>query len=97
MRPRERSLEAIMNDTLKDDLNEAKGHAKEAARATLLAMRKGIDFAIDKLGSEDEPREAGEQASPGAAPAPSESPGGAPEGSITSPPAPDSGPGAGDA
>jgi hypothetical protein len=76
-----------MNENLKGDLNEAKGHAKEAARATLLAMRKGIDFAIDKLGGEDEAKGAGEPG--GSEPPPAqEAASTAPEGSITSPATP---------
>jgi hypothetical protein len=63
-----------MNDTLRSDLHDAKVHAKDAARATLLAMRSAIDFAIDKVGGE-----------PGAPHARASEPSAPPEGSMTSP------------
>ena len=37
------------NETLHAELHEAKIHAKEAARATLLAIRSALDFALNKL------------------------------------------------
>ena len=86
-----------MNETLRGDLNEAKDHAKEAARATLLAMRKGIDLAIEKLGGEDAPATHPGEPSSHEVPAQPATPNAGPEGSITSPPSPDSAPGAGDA
>lgn len=41
-----------------DELHEAKVQAKHAARATLLAMRSALDFALSKL--EDDVRSSGE-------------------------------------
>jgi hypothetical protein len=69
-----------MNDTLRSDLHDAKVHAKEAARATLLAMRSAIDFAIDKVGGAPEPSYQREPHAPAASAPPP------PEGSMTSPP-----------
>lgn len=44
-----------MDETLRSDLHEAKGHAKEAARATLMAMRTALDYAIERLGGDESP------------------------------------------
>jgi hypothetical protein len=40
------------SDTRRAELHEAKAHAKEAARSTLLAMRSALDFALNKLGDD---------------------------------------------
>ncbi len=81
-----------MNETLRSDLSEAKGHAKEAARATLLAMRGALDFAIDKLSQQGDAPE-GEPAATGASkPAASE-----PEGGMAAPSMPDDKPATGPA
>jgi hypothetical protein len=48
------TAEVYMNDeTLRNDLNEAKKQAKAAARATLIALRDAMDFAIGKLEDRD--------------------------------------------
>lgn len=53
-----------MNATpnFKDELNDVKHHAREAARATLLAMRTGIDAAISFLEERREPDDARDDA-----------------------------------
>lgn len=43
------------DNTMRDDLKEAGEHVKDALRASLLAARKAIDVALEKLGDE-EPR-----------------------------------------
>lgn len=47
-----------MNDeTLKEDLREAGKQMKLAARATLVALRDGVDFVISKIDERGEPDE----------------------------------------
>lgn len=84
-------------NNMRDELNDVKAHAREAARATLLAMRTGIDAALGFLderrdaaaGDErDAPSQPG--AAQGDAPATSTTASGAqPEGSIVPPSMPD--------
>jgi hypothetical protein len=47
-----------MNDDMKQDLNDALHHSKEAARSMMKAMRDALDVAInalDRNGKDDEP------------------------------------------
>jgi len=44
------------DNTMRDDLKQAGEHVKDAVRASLLAARKAIDLALEKLG-EEEPQE----------------------------------------
>lgn len=44
----------MASETLRTELHEAKDHAKLAARSTLLAVRSAIDFAITRLGPDQE-------------------------------------------
>jgi hypothetical protein len=41
--------------TMRDDFNEAKQHAKEAVRASLMAARSALDFVLNKLDGDGEP------------------------------------------
>jgi hypothetical protein len=50
--PNGSSRQSAPGDTPHAELHEAKAHLKEAARATLLAMRNAIDFALNKLGDD---------------------------------------------
>lgn len=52
------------NETLRTELHEARDHAKEAARATLLAVRSAIDFAINKLDPGEHPADASTESNP---------------------------------
>jgi hypothetical protein len=67
--PNESPGGSAQSDTLHGGLRDAKAHAKEAARSTLLAMRSALDFALDKLA--DKP---GSNGDPGDAVAPSDQP-----------------------
>jgi hypothetical protein len=53
---------SAQSDALHGGLRDAKAHAKEAARSTLLAIRSALDFALDKLadrpGSHGDPEDA---------------------------------------
>jgi len=41
--------------TMRDEFKEAKQHAREAARASLLAIRSAVDFVLNKLDGDGEP------------------------------------------
>lgn len=41
--------------TMRDEFKEAKQHAREAARASLLAVRSAVDFVLNKLDGDGEP------------------------------------------
>ena len=60
--PTESAGKSAQSDTLHGGLRDAKAHAKEAARSTLLAIRSALDFALDKLadrpGSNGDPEDA---------------------------------------
>jgi hypothetical protein len=45
----------MTDHTMRDDLNEVKQHAREAARSTLMAMRSAVDFVLNKLDGDGEP------------------------------------------
>jgi hypothetical protein len=48
----------MADQTMRDELNDVKQHAKEAVRSTLMAMRTAVDFALNKLdGDEDAPKD----------------------------------------
>lgn len=48
----------MADQTMRDELNDVKQHAKEAVRSTLMAMRTAVDFALSKLdGDEDVPKD----------------------------------------
>ena len=46
----------MAEQTMRDELHDAKRHAKDAARATLMAMRNVVDFALSKLDGDDAPK-----------------------------------------
>jgi hypothetical protein len=50
----------MADQTMRDELNDVKQHAKDAMRASLLAARTAIDFALSKLDGEPEPPKSGE-------------------------------------
>lgn len=50
----------MADQTMRDELNDVKQHAKEAMRSTLMAMRTAVDFALSKLDGEPEPPKSGE-------------------------------------
>ena len=52
----------MSDNTMKDDLKDAGDHVKEALRASLIAARKAIDLAIDKLGDDEPARPQGDPA-----------------------------------
>jgi hypothetical protein len=54
-------------DSTRDDLREAKHHAKDALRSTLKAVRDALDAAIERL-DEDRPGATAADATPGAPP-----------------------------
>ena len=49
-----------MNDDLKNDLNDAMKHGRDAARSVLKAMRDAIDVAINAIDRDDDPSAAAE-------------------------------------
>jgi hypothetical protein len=44
----------MADQTMRDDFNDVKQHAKEAARSTLMAVRSAVDFVLEKLDGEPE-------------------------------------------
>ncbi len=86
-----------MNDAnLRDELNDVKHHAREAARATLVAMRTGLDAAISFLEERRDAATAGDAGSAasgatqaGPPPATTTANDAQPEGSIVPPSMPD--------
>jgi hypothetical protein len=51
-----RNGDPAMNDDLKNDLNDAMRHGREAARSMLKAMRGALDVAINALDRDDAPK-----------------------------------------
>lgn len=59
----------MAEQTMRDELNDAKQHVKEAARASLMAVRTVVDFALSKLDGDvptrhDDARPSGEPPPP---------------------------------
>ena len=59
----------MAEQTMRDELNEAKQQMKEAARASLMAVRTMVDFALSKLDDEAPPKH--DDARPNGEPPPS--------------------------
>jgi len=45
----------MADQTMRDELNDVKQHAKDAARASLMAVRGAVDFVLGKLDGDDAP------------------------------------------
>jgi hypothetical protein len=63
----------MADDTMRSELNDAKEHVKDAVRASLMAMRNVVDFALNKLdgdGHAPEQPERRDDATSGEAPPP---------------------------
>jgi hypothetical protein len=45
------------NNATRNELNDAREHVKDAVRASLMAVRNVVDFALSKLDGEDTPQE----------------------------------------
>ncbi|MEX2227752.1 MAG: hypothetical protein WEB52_15050 [Dehalococcoidia bacterium] len=45
----------MADQTMRDELNDVKQHAKDAARASLMAVRGAVDFVLNKLDGDDAP------------------------------------------
>jgi hypothetical protein len=60
---------------MRDDLNDAMRHVKDAARSSLMAVRTFVDFALNKLDGNDTPAD---RTAPAAEAQPDDAPGDAP-------------------
>jgi len=76
----------MADQTMRDELNDVKQHAKDAARASLMAVRGAVDFVLGKLDGDDAPAKEPVAGDPADRMTPTGTPTGTPSGTPTGTP-----------